>query len=80
MKAAERERDVLRKQLARFTPLRAKGVVDADNNLDCWDREPFELCHNHVAALNNKSPTAMWRVVDLFACEELPNPCPPPKT
>lgn len=60
----------LRKQLARFTPLRAKGVVDADDNLDCWDTNPYEICTRHVAALNEKDPAAMWRVVDLFAREE----------
>ena len=60
----------LREQLARFTPLRAKGVVDADDNLDCWDTNPYEICTRHVAALNEKDPAAMWRVVDLFAREE----------
>jgi len=63
----------LREQLARFTPLRAKGVVDADDNLDCWDTNPYEICTRHVAALNEKDPAAMWRVVDLFACDEGPN-------
>ena len=60
----------LREQLARFTPLRAKGVVDADDNLDCWDTNPYEICTRHVAALNEKDPAAMWRVVDLFARDE----------
>ena len=60
----------LREQLACFTPLRAKGVVDADDNLDCWDTEPFEICTRHVAALNEKDPAAMWRVVQLFARDE----------
>lgn len=60
----------LREQLARFTPLRAKGVVDADDNLDCWDTNPYEICTRHVAALNAKDPAAMWRVVDLFARDE----------
>ena len=63
----------LREQLARFTPLRAKGVVDADDNLDCWDTDPFELCHDHVAALNEKDPAAMWRVVELFGRALGPN-------
>lgn len=63
----------LREQLAAFTPLRAKGVVDADDNLDCWDTEPFEICRDHVAALNEKDPAAMWRVVDLFARDQGPN-------
>jgi hypothetical protein len=63
----------LREQLARFKPLRAKGVVDADDNLDCWDTEPFEICTRHVAALNEKDPAAMWRVVDLFARDQGPN-------
>ena len=61
------ERDQLRDELAKFTALRAKGVVDADDNLDCWDTDPFDLCHKHVAALNGKDPSAMWRVVDLYA-------------
>lgn len=60
------ERDALRAELDTFRPLRAKGVVDADSNLDCWDTEPFEICHDHVAALNAKDPAAMWRVVDLY--------------
>jgi len=60
----------LREQLARFTPLRAKGVVDADDNLDCWDTNPYEICTRHVAALNEKDPNAMWRVVDLFARDD----------
>lgn len=60
-------------QLASFTPLRAKGVVDADDNLDCWDTNPYEICTLHVAALNEKDPAAMWRVVDLFARDEGPN-------
>ena len=60
----------LRSELARFTPLRAKGVVDADDNLDCWDTNPYEICTRHVAALNEKDPAAMWRVVDLFARDE----------
>ena len=60
----------LKAQLAKFTPLRAKGVVDADDNLDCWDTNPYEICTRHVAALNEKDPAAMWRVVDLFAREE----------
>ena len=51
-------------------PLRAKGVVDADDNLDCWDTNPYEICTRHVAALNEKDPAAMWRVVDLFARDE----------
>lgn len=63
----------LREQVGRFTPLRARGVVDADDNLDCWDVEPFELCHDHVATLNEKDPAAMWRVVDLFARDQAPN-------
>lgn len=54
-------------------PLRAKGVVDADDNLDCWDTNPYEICTRHVAALNDKDPAAMWRVVDLFARDEGPN-------
>lgn len=58
---------------AEFTPLRARGVVDADNNLDCWDTEPFEICHDHVAALNEKDPAAMWRVIELFGRELGPN-------
>jgi hypothetical protein len=53
----------------RLLKLRAKGVVDADNNLDCWDTEPFDICHRHVAALNAKDSAAMWRVVDLYAAE-----------
>ena len=60
----------LKAQLAKFTPLRAKGVVDADDNLDCWDTNPYEICTRHVAALNKKDPAAMWRVVDLFARDE----------
>ena len=60
----------LKAQLAKFTPLRAKGVVDADDNLDCWDTNPYEICTRHVAALNEKDPAAMWRVVDLFARDE----------
>ncbi len=60
----------LRAQLATFTPLRAKGVVDADDNLDCWDTNPYEICTRHVAALNEKDPAAMWRVVQLFARDE----------
>ena len=68
------ERDSLRVELAKFTPLRAKGVVDADDNLDCWDTAPFEICRDHVTALNEKDPAAMWRVVDLFARDEGPNP------
>mgnify|MGYP000891964932 FL=1 len=60
----------LKAQLAKFTPLRAKGVVDADDNLDCWDTNPYEICTLHVAALNEKDPAAMWRVVDLFARDE----------
>ena len=60
----------LRAELAKFTPLRAKGVVDADDNLDCWDTNPYEICTRHVAALNEKDPAAMWRVVDLFARDE----------
>lgn len=60
----------MRAKIAKFTPLRAKGAVDADDNLDCWDTAPFEMCHDHVAALNEKDPAAMWRVVDLFARDE----------
>ena len=60
----------LREHLTRFTPLRAKGVVDADDNLDCWDTNPYEICTRHVATLNEKDPAAMWRVVDLFARDE----------
>lgn len=56
----------------RMTRLRAKGVVDADDNLDCWDTAPFEICHRHVAALNAKDPAAMWRVVDLYAVDAVP--------
>ena len=67
------ERDSLRAELATFTPLRAKGVVDADDNLDCWDTNPYEICTRHVATLNEKDPAAMWRVVDLFARDEGPN-------
>ncbi len=63
----------LREQLASFTPLRARGVVDADDNLDCWDTDPFEICHDHVAALNEKDPAAMWRVVELFGRDLGPN-------
>ena len=63
----------LREQLATFTPLRARGVVDADDNLDCWDTDPFEICHDHVAALNEKDPAAMWRVVELFWRDLGPN-------
>ncbi len=63
----------LREQLASFTPLRARGVVDADDNLDCWDTDPFEICHDHVAALNEKDPGAMWRVVELFGRDLGPN-------
>ena len=59
--------------LAQFTALRAKGVVDADDNMDCWDTAPFELCYDHVAALNEKDPAALWRVVDLFARDDGPN-------
>ncbi len=66
----EAEVALLRAELAKFTPLRAKGVVDADDNLDCWDTNPYELCTRHVAALNEKDPAAMWRVVDLFARNE----------
>jgi hypothetical protein len=62
--------EALGAELARFTPLRAKGVVDADDNLDCWDTNPYEICTRHVAALNEKDPAAMWRVVDLFARDE----------
>ena len=71
--AAADEIERLREQLDRFTPLRAKGVVDADDNLDCWDIAPFDICHDHVEALNSKDPAAMWRVVDLFARDEGPN-------
>jgi hypothetical protein len=49
-----------------LVPLRARGVLDADDNLDCWDTPPFELCHQHVAALNEKDPAAMWRVAQLY--------------
>lgn len=63
----------LKAQLAKFTPLRAKGVVDADDNLDCWDTNPYEICTRHVAALNEKDPAAMWRVVDLYAVDLRPN-------
>jgi hypothetical protein len=56
---------------ARFVPLRAKGVIDADNNLDCWDTPPFDICHAHVEALNEKDPASMWQVVDLYARETL---------
>ena len=59
--------------LGQFEPLRARGVVDADDNLDCWDTEPFELCQRQVAALNEKDPAAQWRVVELWA-RELPQP------
>lgn len=59
--------------LSRFEPLRARGVVDADNNLDCWDTAPFELCAQHVDALNEKDPAAMWRVVELYAVDLGPN-------
>ena len=65
-----RDNETLRAQLATFTPLRAKGVVDADDNLDCWDTDPYEICMRHVAALNEKDPAAMWRVVQLFARDE----------
>ena len=64
------ERDSLRAELATFTPLRAKGVVDADDNLDCWDTAPFDICTRHVAALNDTDPTSMWRVVSLYACDD----------
>lgn len=63
----------LRDQLAGFTALRARGVVDADDNLDCWDTAPFEICHDHVAALNKKDPAAMWRVVELYGRDMGPN-------
>mgnify|MGYP000308327198 CR=1 FL=1 len=64
---------MLKKRLEEFTPLPARGVVDADDNLDCWDTAPFELCAQHVAALNEKDPAAMWRVVELFARDLGPN-------
>ena len=59
--------------IRRFTPLRAKGVVDADDNLDCWDAPPFTMVRAHAARLNEKDPSAMWRVVDLFARDLGPN-------
>ena len=65
--------EALGAELARFTPLRAKGVVDADDNLDCWDTDPYEICTLHVAALNEKDPAAMWRVVELHARDLGPN-------
>jgi hypothetical protein len=49
-----------------FVPLRAHGVLDADDNLDCWDTPPFELARRHVEALNAKDPAAMWRVAQLY--------------
>ena len=52
--------------LAAFVPLRAHGVLDADDNLDCWDTPPFDLARSHVEALNAKDPAAMWRVAQLY--------------
>ena len=60
-------------EIASFTPLRARGVVDADNNLDCWDIEPFAICKRHVESLNQRDPAAMWRVVELWAVDLTPN-------
>lgn len=60
-------------EIASFTPLRARGVVDADNNLDCWDIEPFAICNRHVESLNQRDPAAMWRVVELWAVDLTPN-------
>ena len=62
--------DVLQTKITR---LRAKGVVDADDNLDCWDTAPYEICRRHVAALAESDPLSMWRVVNLCAVEEAPN-------
>lgn len=56
----------LHAELAKFTPLRAHGVVDADNNLDGWDTPPFQLARYHVADLNARDPAAMWRLEQLY--------------
>ncbi len=63
---AERTIVALETALTAFVPLRAHGVLDADDNLDCWDTPPFELARRHVEALNAKDPAAMWRVAQLY--------------
>lgn len=52
-----------------YRPLRAMGVIDADDNLDCWDTAPFDLANRHVTRLNEKDPRAGWRVMQLYVSE-----------
>jgi len=49
-----------------FIPLRAKGVLDGDNNLDCWDTPPYDLAAQHVNELQAKDPAAAWRLDQLY--------------
>lgn len=60
----------------KYVALRAKGVLDADDNLDCWDTPPFDLAELQVKRLNEKDSAACWRVAQLYVLAAEPKACP----
>ena len=50
----------------KYIALRAKGVLDADDNLDAWDTPPYDIATRHVEALNERDPSSVWRLAQLY--------------